>query len=64
MNVDWKSPRTIGTLVVVALLAFAISQGMFWSWDEMDYLGWGLLVVVVLIAAAATKFLLTQRKRD
>lgn len=64
MNIDWRSPRVIGIAVAVVVLVVAISQGMFWSWERVDYLEWGIIAVLVLVGAAAVKFLVTSRKRD
>lgn len=64
MNIDWRSPRVIGAAVAVVVLVIAVSQGMFWSWERVDYLEWGIIVVLVLVGAAAVKFLIQQRKRD
>lgn len=64
MNIDWKSPRVIGAAVALVVLVVAISQGMFWSWERVDYLEWGIVLVLLLVGASAVKYLVTQRKRD
>lgn len=53
----------IGVAIAVVVLVIAISQGMFWSWEAVQYLEWGIVVVLVLVGASAVKYLL-QRKRD
>lgn len=60
---NWKSPRTIGALIAAAALAVAISQGMFWSWESVDYIEWGIIAVLALVGAAAVKYLLGIGKR-
>jgi D-alanyl-lipoteichoic acid acyltransferase DltB (MBOAT superfamily) len=63
MDIQWRSPRVIGVAVAVVVVAIAISQGMFWSWEAVQYLEWGAVAVLVLVGAAAVKYLL-QRKKD
>jgi D-alanyl-lipoteichoic acid acyltransferase DltB (MBOAT superfamily) len=63
MRIDWRSPRVIGVAIALVVLAIAVSQGMFWSWEAVQYLEWGAVAVLVLVGAAAVKYLL-QRKRD
>lgn len=63
MRFDWRSPRVIGAAVALVVLVIAISQGMFWSWERVDYLEWGIIAVLVLVGASAVKYLV-QRKRD
>lgn len=53
--------RLIAAAVVMAALVFAVSQGMFRTWDAMDYLGWGIGLAFLLIVAAAVKYLLADR---
>lgn len=64
MRIDWRSPRTlVTTAVVVVVLVLAVSEGMLWEWGMWDYIGWGLLALAVLIAAAAVKFLAQSARR-
>lgn len=62
MDIDWRSPRVIGIAVAVVVLVFAISQGMFWSWERVEYLEWGFIAVLVLLGAAAVKYLVTRKR--
>lgn len=63
MDIKWRSPRVIGVAAAVAVVAIAVSQGMFWSWEAVEYLEWGIVAVLVLVGAAAVKVLF-QRRRD
>lgn len=63
MDIQWRSPRVIGVAIAVVVLVIAVSQGMFWSWEAVRYLEWGTVAVLVLVGAAAVKYLL-QRKKD
>lgn len=63
MDIQWSPAAYFGAAAAVVVLAIAISQGMFWSWEAVQYLEWGIVLVLVLVGAAAVKYLVT-RKRD
>lgn len=68
MKIDWKSPGAIvgsvAAVVVLALLAFVPAWSWPWTWAIFQWLIWGFLTGVVVIAAAAvTAVVLAVRRR-
>lgn len=60
MRIDWKSRRTqlVAGALLVAVLAFSISEGAFRDWVMWDYIGWWVLLpLAVLLPAALITFL-------
>lgn len=54
MRIDWKSRRTqLAAVVVLALLlAVSIWQGAFRNWDTFDYIGWWVVLPLLVLSAA------------
>lgn len=68
MRIDWKARRTqvVAGVVLAGLLAWSVADGAFRTWGQWDYIGWWVLVplLVLLFATLITFLMRTWGKRD